>query len=234
MKHPAIVILTGAGISAESGIKTFRDHNGLWENHRVEDVASPEGFARDPNLVHEFYNARRAQLVSPDVNPNPAHAALCLLERGWKGEFLLVTQNVDDLHERAGSEKLIHMHGELLKARCRETGKVYEWRKELGLQTTCACCDLKGTLRPHIVWFGEMPLEMERIYEALSRCGLFLAIGTSGQVYPAAGFVSEVPRTARKIELNSERSMMSHAFDEHRLGPAGVEVPKIVKEFLEQ
>ena len=231
---PSIVILTGAGISAESGIKTFRDHNGLWENHRVEDVASPEGFGRDPLLVQKFYNDRRAQLLSPEVQPNAAHLALAALERKWDGEFLLVTQNVDDLHDRAGSKKLLHMHGELLKARCLATGRVYEWRGAIALETTCPCCERIGTLRPHIVWFGEMPLEMERIYSALSECGLFVAIGTSGQVYPAAGFVQEVPRAARTVEINAERSMMSHAFGEQILGKAGVEVPRFVSALLAQ
>jgi len=232
MKARSIVVLTGAGISAESGIKTFRDHNGLWENHRVEDVASPEGFERDPKLVHAFYNARRAQLLSPEVKPNPAHAALAKLEREWKGELLLVTQNVDDLHERAGSKNLLHMHGEILKARCQRSGKVFEWREELTLETSCPCCGARGALRPHIVWFGEMPLELDRIYSALAAADLFVAIGTSGQVYPAAGFVAEVPSGARKVEINAERSMMSHAFREHRLGLAGVEVPKFVEELL--
>jgi NAD-dependent deacetylase len=228
-----IVILTGAGISAESGIRTFRDHNGLWENHRIEDVASPEGFARDPKLVHTFYNARRAQLQEPGLTPNPAHLALAELEKRWKGEFLLVTQNVDNLHERAGSRRLIHMHGELLKVRCAQSGKVLEWKSDLGVSTPCTCCGRPGHLRPHIVWFGEMPLEMDRIYAALSECSIFIAIGTSGQVYPAAGFVAEVPRQARKIEINAERSMMSHAFGEQRLGLAGTEVPKLIQELLD-
>jgi NAD-dependent deacetylase len=227
-----IVILTGAGISAESGIKTFRDQNGLWENHRVEDVASPEGFARNPALVQEFYNARRAQLLSPEVQPNPAHHALAELERSWNGEFLLVTQNVDDLHERAGSRRLVHMHGELLKARCEGSGQIFAWREALSGSTSCPCCDKKGRLRPHIVWFGELPLELERIYGALEECELFIAIGTSGQVYPAAGFVSQVPADARRIELNAEASAMSQAFHERILGQAGVEVPKLVEKLL--
>jgi NAD-dependent deacetylase len=231
----SIVILTGAGISAESGIKTFRDHHGLWENHRIEDVASPEGFARDPNLVHNFYNARRSQLLLPEVQPNPAHLALVELEKKWDGDYLLITQNVDDLHERAGSKKIISMHGELLKIRCQRSQQVFDWSSSSPLEIThsCECCQLTGMLRPHIVWFGEMPLEMERIYLALESCDYFLSIGTSGQVYPAAGFVNQVPVSAKKIEINAERSMMAHAFDEHILGMASVEVPLFVKKLLQ-
>jgi NAD-dependent deacetylase len=227
-----ILILTGAGISAESGIKTFRDHDGLWENHRVEEVASIEGFLANPALVQQFYNQRRKQLLSAEVKPNAAHEALARLERERPDEVLLVTQNVDDLHERAGSRTLIHMHGELLKARCSRTERVYEWREAIEASTRCECCSKAGTLRPHIVWFGEMPLEMERIYEALERCELFCAIGTSGLVYPAAGFVQAVGPRARTIELNAERSAVASAFDEHRAGPASKLVPEWVDGLL--
>ena len=231
-----IVILTGAGISAESGIKTFRDHGGLWENHRIEDVASPEGFRRNPVLVQDFYNARRAQLQTAEVKPNDAHRALAFLEREWKaqglGEVLVVTQNVDNLHERAGSKNLIHMHGELLKARCLKSGKVFEWKEAILPETRCTCCGISRTLRPHIVWFGEIPMELERISLALRRCEIFAAIGTSGQVYPAAGFVHEIPRIARAIEINAEESAVSDAFSEHLIGPATQRVPEWVENTL--
>jgi NAD-dependent deacetylase len=227
-----IVLLTGAGISAESGIKTFRDHGGLWEHHRLEDVASIDGYYRNPVLVQNFYNARRAQLLDPSVVPNHAHLALAQLEARWRGEFLLVTQNVDNLHERAGSRKLIHMHGELGKVRCDSSGRVFETFEPIAITSLCACCSKAGTLRPHIVWFGEMPFEMDTIFAALERCDLFAAIGTSGQVYPASGFVHAVRGQARKIELNAESTSVSSAFDELRHGPASVEVPKFVQELL--
>ena len=230
--YQSIVILTGAGVSAESGLKTFRDINGLWESHRVEDVASPEGFARNPELVHRFYNTRRAQLLSAEVQPNPAHLALARLEKEWHGDFLLVTQNIDDLHERAGSRNLIHMHGEILKARCPQSRKVFEWRSDLNADSACECCAIPARLRPHVVWFGEMPFEMDRIHHALDGCTTFVAIGTSGQVYPAAGFVGKVSADARKVEINAQRSMMSHAFDKQIVGKAGIEVPKYVDALL--
>ncbi len=232
-RAPSIVILTGAGVSAESGIKTFRDHNGLWENHRVEDVASIEGFQRNPRVVQDFYNQRRAQLLDPVIRPNAAHLALARLEaKRPDGDVLLVTQNVDDLHERAGSRNLIHMHGELLKARCSRTTRVFEWKSAIDPVTRCECCEEEGTLRPHIVWFGEMPLEMERIFEAVAGCRVFAAIGTSGHVYPAAGFVHEAPGTARTIELNLEPSAVASAFRERRTGPASRIVPEWVGEML--
>jgi NAD-dependent deacetylase len=224
-----IVVLTGAGISAESGIKTFRDHNGLWENHRIEDVASPEGFRRDPELVQTFYNLRRRQLLSPEVKPNAAHEALAEFESRRRGDFLLVTQNIDNLHERAGSLRIVHMHGELLKARCRFSGRVVDCRADLDTKNPCPCCAKPGGLRPHVVWFGEMPLQMERIEAALSRCTLFISIGTSGQVYPAAGFVNWVPPAAHTVEINKDESMMSGAFKQHFRGPAGIEVPRFLR-----
>lgn len=216
----SIVVLTGAGVSAESGIKTFRDSNGLWENHRVEDVCTPEAFARNPELVQRFYNARRRQLVV-EAKPNPAHIALAEFERSFKGKFTLVTQNVDDLHERAGSRNLFHMHGELLKARCSSTGKVILWRDDITVGAPCPCCNRAGALRPHIVWFGEMPLYMDEIEEALAECDLFVSIGTSGQVYPAAGFV-QVARNygAHTVELNLEPSAGRSLFAERHYGPA--------------
>jgi NAD-dependent deacetylase len=232
MKIPStssIVVLTGAGISAESGLSTFRGADGLWENHRIEDVATPEGFARDPDLVHRFYNQRRAQLGS--VRPNAAHLALAELEQGWPGDFLLVTQNVDNLHERAGSRKLIHMHGELGKVRCGGCGQVFAWEGETGRETPCPSCGRKA-LRPHIVWFGEMPFEMDRIAEALDKCGLFVAVGTSGNVYPAAGFVSGVGPYAYTLELNLEPSLVTSGFFEHRQGPATERVPELARQLL--
>ncbi|MGE0525943.1 MAG: Sir2 family NAD+-dependent deacetylase [Bdellovibrionales bacterium] len=229
--HPSIVILTGAGISAESGIRTFRDHNGLWENHRIEEVATPDGFARNPQLVQEFYNQRRRQLKEPSIAPNPAHLALARLEREWKGEFLLVTQNVDDLHDRAGNTHLLHMHGELLSALCLECRQRARWEADLSERDTCLACGRAGYLRPDIVWFGEMPYHMGRILEALCRCDIFLSIGTSGQVYPAAGFVREAVN-AERIEVNKDPTDISDAFHEHRIGPAGREVPRLVEELL--
>ena len=232
-KHKQIVILTGAGISAESGIRTFRDNNGLWENHRVEDVASPEGYARDPELVLDFYNQRRAQLLSDEVSENAAHVALARLEEEHSGEVLLVTQNVDDLHERSGSKNLIHIHGELMQKRCTRSQQVSEVRTDLNTDDVCECCDAKGTLRPNIVWFGEMPFEMERIEKALQQCDLFISIGTSGFVYPAAGFVSIANSCgAETVTLNLEESDNNHAFDRGIYGPATEVVPKFVDELL--
>ncbi len=227
---PSLVILTGAGISAESGMKTFRDAGGLWEDHRIEDVASPEGFARDPDLVQRFYNARRRQLGA--VQPNAAHLALARLEREWQGDFLLVTQNVDDLHQRAGSRNLVAMHGELLKARCGRCGEASPWAGDLGADSVCPACAGAGALRPHIVWFGEMPLELDRIFRALGGCDVFAAIGTSGNVYPAAGFVDAVPRSCRTVELNLEASLVASSFRERRTGKATDLVPAWVEEVL--
>lgn len=233
MNYQRIVVLTGAGISAESGIRTFRGADGLWENHRLEDVATPEAFERDPELVQRFYNARRRQLLSGAVMPNAAHRALAELEAQFPGECLLVTQNIDDLHERAGSHNLIHMHGELLKARCRITGDLFPIADDLTTEMPCPCCNEPGNLRPHVVWFGEMPLQMERIYDALSACDLFISIGTSGNVYPAAGFVECANLAgAHTVELNLERSSVGDAFAEHRQGQASKVVTGYVRELL--
>lgn len=228
----SIVVLTGAGISAESGISTFRDGNGLWENHRIEEVASPEGFRANPELVHTFYNLRRRQLIE-EAKPNPAHHALAKLEREFEGEFLLVTQNIDNLHECAGSRQVLHMHGELLKMRCRESGRVYPLQRDLSIEDRCECCRKKGRLRPHVVWFGEIPLEMERIYQRLSETDLFVAIGTSGHVYPAAGFVSMAGQShAHTVEINLEPSSVQSAFREHLYGLASERVPEFVEQML--
>ena len=210
----SIVVLTGAGISAESGIETFRAAEGLWANHRVDDVATPEGFARNPQLVYEFYNQRRRQLLTPEISPNAAHSALAKFEHEFDGEFLLVTQNVDNLHERAGSQNLIHMHGELLKMRCLNSKLIFDVSEDFDYDTHCRCCRAAGNLRPHVVWFGEMPLQMNRINKALENCDMFVAIGTSGNVYPASGFYQTAKiRKASTVELNLERTGSS--FDQH-------------------
>ncbi len=225
-----IVILTGAGVSAESGVATFRGPGGLWEGHRVEDVCTPQALAHDPVLVHRFYDERRAKLAT--VAPNAAHHALARLDAQWPGELLLVTQNVDDLHERAGSRRLIHMHGELNSVLCAECDARKPWTDTLPPRTRCATCGAPS-LRPDIVFFGEMPYHMDAIDAAIARADLFVSIGTSGAVYPAAGFV----RTARyhgadTLELNLDRSEGSAWFDESRLGPAGTLVPLWVDSLL--
>jgi NAD-dependent deacetylase len=220
----SIVVLTGAGISAESGIRTFRAADGLWESHRIEDVASPEGFERNPQLVHHFYNQRRQQLLSDSVRPNAAHQALARFEEQFPGKFLLITQNIDDLHERAGSRQLRHMHGELLKMRCQQSQRVFDIRMDLSFDTLCPCCGVTGNLRPHIVWFGEMPFQMPQIMQGLRQCDLFVSVGTSGNVYPAAGFHQAARDAgAHTVELNLEKTT-SH-FDEHIYGPATEVVP---------
>jgi NAD-dependent deacetylase len=226
-----IVILTGAGVSAESGLATFRGADGLWEGHRVEDVATPEAFSRDPELVHAFYNARRAKLDT--VEPNAAHKALARLDEEWPGDLLLITQNVDDLHERAGSKRLIHTHGEVRKGWCLACDGRFAWDGAMGEGTLCPSCGAAGRMRPDIVWFGEMPYDMDRIDHALQRCDLFVSIGTSGAVYPAAGFVQTARyRHAHTLEINLEPSVGSHLFDESRVGKAGDMVPQWVEELL--
>jgi NAD-dependent deacetylase len=257
-----IVILTGAGVSAESGLATFRGPDGLWEGHRVEDVATPEAFRRDPALVHAFYDARRARLGT--VQPNAAHKALARLDAEWPGELLLVTQNVDDLHERAGSKKLLHMHGELTKGWCLACDERFGWEGPMSPSTVrpepveglpflpsqeqsspstssgrtevnlCPCCGEVGQVRPDIVWFGEMPYDMERIDQALQTCDLFVSIGTSGAVYPAAGFVQTARYCgAQRLEINLEPSLGSIYFDDSRIGKAGDLVPQWVDEMLQ-
>jgi len=226
-----IVVLTGAGISAESGLATFRGPDGLWEGHRVEDVCTPQALARDPVLVHAFYDERRAKLAQ--VEPNPAHRALARLDAEWPGELLIVTQNVDDLHERGGAKRLLHMHGELKSALCAGCGARHPWEGGLGDYPPCPGCGAPK-LRPDIVFFGEMPYEMDRIDTAISQADLFVSIGTSGAVYPAAGFV----QTARHygawaLELNLEPSAGSYLFSESRMGPASQLVPAWVDEVLQ-
>ena len=225
-----IVVLTGAGISAESGIDTFRAADGLWEQHRIEDVATPEAFIRDPDLVLRFYDMRRAALAK--VEPNPAHDALARLDREFTGELLIVTQNVDDLHERAGASRMLHMHGELKSALCLSCETRSRWDAPMITRPPCPACSAPS-LRPDIVWFGEMPYQMERIYAALREADLFVSIGTSGAVYPAAGFVRDARDLGvQTLELNLERSEGSHWFHESRLGRAGELVPQWVDEVL--
>ena len=229
-----IVILTGAGISKESGLSTFRDADGIWARYRPEDVATPEGFARDPELVLDFYNQRRRHLLSGEVEPNEAHDALARLERDWPQDVLIVTQNIDDLHERAGSTNLIHMHGEILKSRCTECSAVLESRGDLGVNSECPHCGATAALRPDVVWFGEIPYEMERIFAALGTCGLFVSIGTSSHVQPAASFV-EIAREyagAHTIELNLEPSERHESFAASHHGTASAIVPEFVDALL--
>ncbi|APX67094.1 NAD-dependent deacylase [Sphingomonas sp. gentR] len=225
-----IVILTGAGLSAESGIATFRGPGGLWEGHRVEDVCTPEALAADPELVHRFYDLRRAGLAS--VEPNAAHAALARLDREWSGALLIVTQNVDDLHERAGAKRMLHMHGALKQSLCAACGERFDWADDLPPGTSCPAC-AAPRLRPDIVFFGEIPYHMDRIEAALAQADLFVSIGTSGAVYPAAGFVRLASAYgAATLELNLERSEGSGWFEESRLGPASQLVPEWVEQML--
>ena len=234
MEKPRVVVLTGAGISAESGIRTFRAADGLWENHHVEDVATPEGYARDPELVQRFYNERRHQLQQPEIVPNAAHRALARLEEVLGSDnFVLITQNIDNLHEQAGNTNVLHMHGELLKVRCTQSGQVFDWQGDLTVEERCHCCQFPAPLRPHIVWFGEMPFEMDHIYLALSMADIFIAIGTSGHVYPAAGFVHEAKlHGAHTVELNLEPSQVEDEFEEKLYGLASEVVPAYVEQLL--
>ena len=226
-----IVILTGAGVSAESGLKTFRDSGGLWEGHDPMEIATPEAFARNPALVYRFYNARRAQLA--DVKPNAAHRAIARLQREFDGEIFLVTQNVDDLHERGGSEQVCHMHGELTSVLCQACGARHRSTAAHDGDCTCPHCHRSGALRPDIVWFGEIPYDMDSIGAQLSRCKLFIAVGTSGVVYPAAGFVREARMAgAITIEVNREISEVTGQFDEQRQGPATTQVTDLVEQIL--
>ncbi len=232
---PRVVVLTGAGISAESGIRTFRAADGLWEDHKVEDVATPEGFARDAQQVQNFYNARRRQLQQPEIQPNAAHLALAELEAALGDNFLLVTQNIDNLHERAGNRNIIHMHGELLKVRCVSSGQLLHWAEDVKPDDRCHCCQFPAVLRPHVVWFGEMPLQMDEIYDALGKADYFIAIGTSGHVYPAAGFVHEAKlQGAHTVELNLEPSQVGSEFQDKEYGLASEVVPAFVRSLLDK
>lgn len=231
-----IVVLTGAGISKESGLSTFRDSDGIWSTVKIEDVATPEAFRRDPVRVHDFYNRRRRGLLAPAIAPNAAHMALARLEAQWPADVLVVTQNIDDLHERAGTRNLLHMHGELLKARCAACNDVRDWREDLDIVTPCPGCGRTGGMRPHVVWFGEIPLHLPEIEAALDRCTMFLSIGTSGAVYPAAGFVARVRGRgyARTVELNLEPSEGATLFEESDYGPASVVVPAFIEDLLRE
>jgi NAD-dependent deacetylase len=225
------VVLTGAGLSAESGLGTFRSKDGLWSQFDIAEVATPEGFARDPARVHEFYNLRRR--LHAVAKPNAAHQALERLEREQSGDVLTVTQNIDALHEAAGTRNLIHMHGELTRALCAACGKSVRCTEDLSTESRCGSCGHAGAMRPDVVWFGEMPREMERIYLALSACDLFISIGTSGSVYPAAGFVAEARAGgAHTVELNLEPSDGANLFAEAIYGPAGEVVPAFVEQLL--
>ncbi len=226
-----IVILTGAGLSAESGLGTFRGDDGLWTKYDLSEVATPEGFGRNPVLVHEFYNARRKGLFQ--AKPNAAHHALSKLERDYPGDVLIVTQNIDNLHEAAGAKILIHMHGELARALCARCGTSQPWPSNLSLSTACPVCHRAGFMRPDVVWFGELPREMDQIYEALAACDLFVSIGTSGNVYPAAGFVADArAHGAHTVELNLGPSEGASLFAEAIYGKASEVVPDFVAKLL--
>jgi NAD-dependent deacetylase len=229
-----VFVLTGAGVSAESGLGTFRDPDGLWTRVDLQEVATPEGFARDPAKVHAFYNARREGLLG--ARPNAAHAALARLEAGLAargGALFLCTQNIDDLHEKAGSRRVTHMHGELGRIRCAGCGAVVRWSEPLSTETACPVCGVAGELRPHVVWFGEMPLEMDEIAAALAQADLFVAIGTSGAVYPAAGFVADARALGVcTVEINLAPSDNAWMFDELICGPASEAVPTWVDSLL--
>lgn len=227
---PRIVVLTGAGVSAESGVPTFRDADGLWEGYRVEDVATPEAFAHQPAVVHRFYDERRAALAG--VEPNPAHRALARLEEAVGDDLLIVTQNIDDLHERGGSSRVVHMHGRLRAALCLMCDARVEWHDDLAPLPPCPACGAYA-LRPDVVWFGEMPYDLDLISDAIGTAELFVSIGTSGAVYPAAGFVRQAAAGgARTLELNLEPSAVTPYFDEARHGPASVLVPEWVSQLL--
>lgn len=225
-----VVVLTGAGISAESGIQTFRGDDGLWEGHRVEEVATPSAFQQNPELVHRFYNSRRRHLLQDHILPNAAHLALANYEASHDDDFLLITQNIDNLHCVAGSQNIVAMHGQLLEARCTETNKVLPWCEDLTQDTPDPeMPSRRGCLRPNVVWFGEMPYGLERIQRAAQCADLFLAIGTSAVVYPAAGIVQQTPNDCRRVEINLDTTAQSELFTEKIRGPASVEVPEFLR-----
>ncbi len=227
-----ILVLTGAGISAESGIATFRDSDGLWAGHEIDEVATPQGFVSNPSLVYSFYNARKRQLISEEVQPNEAHYAIARLQAKIPNTTI-ITQNVDDLHERSGVTDIIHMHGNLLEIQCTQCNHVFFSKSDISLDSTCPQCNVKSKLRPNIVWFGEAPLFLDRIYHLLSVCTHFIAIGTSGTVYPAAQFVQEASKNrAHCVLINKIPSENFDSFHEHRYGDATVEVPKYVSTLI--
>ena len=230
-QYENILILTGAGLSAESGLSTFRDPNGIWAKYNWRDVATPQGFAHDPDRVHEFYNMRRR--IHADLKPNAAHLALAQLETSAP-LVTVVTQNVDALHEAAGSQNLVHMHGEMFKALCTACGVRFAWGQDMSTQTPCPVCQEAGELRPDVVWFGETPYHMGKIVPLLAACELFISIGTSGHVYPAAAFVAQARASgARTVELNLEPSQNASLFDEAVYGPATQVVPAFVTRLLD-
>lgn len=232
--YQQIVILTGAGISAESGLRTFRDQDGLWEEHKIEEVATPEGYENNPKLVEKFYNERWQQFHNGRIEPNAGHDALAKLEREFEGKLLVVTQNIDDLHERAGSKRLLHMHGELSKGRCPRSRQTFLLREPFGPEHTCTCCIPAQRLRPHVVWFGEMPIGLDRIQHALDSCDLFIAIGTSGTVYPAAGFVDTANHHgAQTVDINLLPADRHSQFQYHLQGKASEVLPKLVEQILQ-
>ena len=229
MEKSLVVFLTGAGISAESGLKTFRAADGLWEDHSIEEIATPGAFRRDPMKVHDFYNQRRRDLRA--AQPNVAHIALGKLEKRLENKFLLITQNIDDLHERGGNQRVVHMHGELFKVFCIACNERREWRTDLTTADPCASCGTRDTLRPDIVWFGEMPYRMDEINHALERCVIFVAVGTSGSVFPAAGFVLQA-RAAGAIacEINLAPSAVQQHFHRGYYGKATEQLPSFIKD----
>ena len=226
-----LFILTGAGVSKESGIKTFREKDGLWENYKIEDVCTVEAFIKDPNLVNNFYNERRSSIIDQKILPNEAHYQLAKLEKKWKGDFILVTQNIDNLHEQAGSKKILHMHGSLDKCFCMNCGAEYKFNFDLSTEFVCKKCNVKGKVRVDIVWFGEQPKYLDKIYKSLDRTDVFLSIGTSNNVYPAAGFIDYLKHQKRKIdfyEFNIEKTSKSFLFTKSFIGPASETLKKLV------
>jgi len=226
-----LFILTGAGVSKESGIKTFREKDGLWENYKIEDVCTVEAFIKDPNLVNNFYNERRSSIIDQKILPNEAHYQLAKLEKKWKGDFILVTQNIDNLHEQAGSKKILHMHGSLDKCFCMNCGAEYKFNFDLSTEFVCKKCNVKGKVRVDIVWFGEQPKYLDKIYKYLDRTDVFLSIGTSNNVYPAAGFIDYLKHQKRKIdfyEFNIEKTSKSYLFTKSFIGPASKTLKKLV------
>lgn len=232
-KYQNIVILTGAGISAESGLVTFRASNGLWNNHRVEDVATVEAFERNPAYVHEFYNELKKELVK--AQPNPAHFAITKLQREYDAEISIVTQNVDTLHEKAGSKNICHIHGQINQALCLNCGHILETFGDVDTETVCPHCKIVGMMKPNIVFFGENLLCMDKVDRLLSGCDLFLSVGTSGVVFPAASFVQIAKYNgAQTYEFNLEPTSNNFYFDRHIFGPAGTTLPAFVDELLQK
>lgn len=230
-KYNNIVILTGSGISVASGIPTYRAEDGLWESYNIEDVATPEGFNRDPENVLKFYNEQRKKLMSDDIKPNAAHYALAKLQKNHKGKVTIITQNIDDLHEQAGAE-VLHVHGSMMEAKCLQCFNQIEWKGDINIGDKCDICDHKAQLRPNVVWFAEIPYFIDQSFEAVREADLFISIGTSGQVYPIAGLIYEVPKDSHSIEMNLENGENNALFKESRHGDSTVTVPALVEEIL--